>query len=233
MHNSHCEKINCPVIVRRNRIDNSLQVETSSQTFNLYFAFAAGGWRRDAHIMQGVPLTPNANHETQIPAWKLSVSSEGESVPLDPRGLPVSDSDEMPAIIARQEFECPGDLASVAASREQIMQFVSQHCPDEAEQIDILVALQEALANAALHGCGDNAAKTIRCAVEVSPPDITISVRDPGAGFDFALADPDNFAATAKSNGRGICLMRSLMTEVTFAHGGSELIMRKRFEKCR
>ncbi len=85
------------------------------------------------------------------------------------------DTDEAAEVIARQEFECPGNLASVAASREQVMQFVCQHCPDEAEQIDILVALQEALANAALHGCGDNAAKTIRCAVGVSPPDITIS----------------------------------------------------------
>jgi anti-sigma regulatory factor (Ser/Thr protein kinase) len=145
----------------------------------------------------------------------------------------MSDSDEMPAVIARQEFECPGILASVAASREQIMQFVCQHCCDEAEQIDILVALQEALANAALHGCGDDAAKTIHCAVEVSTSDITISVRDPGPGFDFALADPDSFTTTIQTNGRGICLMRSLMTDVAFAGRGSELIMRKMFEKCR
>jgi hypothetical protein len=60
----------------------------------------------------------------------------------------MSDSDETPGVFARQEFECPGDLASVAASREQIMHFVCQRCSDEAEQIDILVALQEALANA-------------------------------------------------------------------------------------
>ena len=182
--------------------------------------------------MQGVPLTPNANDETQIPAWKLSVSSEGEEVPTDSRAGTMADSDEMPAIIVRQEFECPGDLASVAESRERVVQFVCQHCPDEVEQIDILVALQEALANATLHGCGDDAAKAILCAVEVSPSDITITVRDPGAGFDFALADPDNFASSTQSNGRGICLMRSLMTEVSFAHGGSELIMRKHFEKC-
>ena len=141
------------------------------------------------------------------------------------------DADEASAIIARQEFECPGDLASVAESRERVMQFVCEHCPDEEDQIDILVALQEALANAALHGCGDNAAKTIHCVVEVSAAEITISVRDPGPGFDLALADADSFAAGTQSNGRGICLMQSLMTEVTFARGGSELKLRKRLER--
>jgi anti-sigma regulatory factor (Ser/Thr protein kinase) len=145
----------------------------------------------------------------------------------------VPDTDEASAILARQEFECPGNVKSVAASRERVMEFVCQHCTEEAEQIDILVALQEALANATLHGCGGDAAKTIHCAVEVSKSDITISVRDPGPGFDLALADPDNFTAGTRSNGRGICLMRSLMTEVTFARGGSELIMRKHFENSR
>jgi anti-sigma regulatory factor (Ser/Thr protein kinase) len=212
----------------------SITVSKSRQVHRLLICICIRRWRVAAKCPHNArsATPPNANDETQIPAWKLSVSSEGEDVPTDSRAGTMSDSDEMPAIIVRQEFECPGDLASVAESRERVVQFVCQHCPDEVEQIDILVALQEALANATLHGCGDDAAKAIHCAVEVSPSDITITVRDPGAGFDFALADPDNFASSTQSNGRGICLMRSLMTEVSFAHGGSELIMRKHFEKC-
>jgi anti-sigma regulatory factor (Ser/Thr protein kinase) len=232
MHNSHCREINCRVIVRRNRIGNGLSVDASSQTFNLYFAFGAGGWRRNAHIMQEVPLIPSTSEDAQTSAWELSVSSE-EDVPRDTPVRRTPDTEDASAVIARQEFECPGNVESVAASREQIIEFVCRHCTEEAEQIDILVALQEALANATLHGCGDDAAKTIACAVEVSKSDITISVRDPGPGFDLALADPDNFSAGTRSNGRGICLMRSLMTEVTFARGGSELIMRKHFENSR
>ena|SRR5208283_1327535 len=180
-----------------------------------------------AHIMQRVPLIPNANDETRIPGWELSVSGEEEDGSVAPQARRTPESDETSAIALRQEFECPGDLASVADSRERIMQFVYQHCADEGLQIDMLVAVQEALANAALHGCGDDAAKTIHCAVEVSLSDITISVRDPGPGFDAALADPENFEATTHASGRGICLMRSLMTEVSFTRGGSELIMRK------
>jgi anti-sigma regulatory factor (Ser/Thr protein kinase) len=182
--------------------------------------------------MQEVPLIPSASEDTQASPWELSVPSE-EAAPRDPQVGQAPDTGEASAILARQGFEFPGNVESVAASREQIMEFVCQHCTEEAEQIDILVALQEALANATLHGCSDDAAKTIHCEVEISKSGITMLVRDTGPGFDLALADPDNFAAGTQSNGRGICLMRSLMTEVTFAHGGSELIMRKHFEKCR
>ena len=132
--------------------------------------------------------------------------------------------------IVQKEFDFPGVLALVPENRDHVIQFVSEHCRDESDQIDILVALQEALANAALHGCDDDPLKRIHCTVRVDANDITITVRDPGRGFDLALADPDNFSATTLSHGRGICLMRSLMTEVTFAHRGAEIRMRRRIQ---
>jgi len=113
------------------------------------------------------------------------------------------------------------------------MQFVVAHCPDEDDQIDILVALQEALANAALHGCRDDPIMQIRCTCMIDALDIIITVRDPGLGFDAALAEPENYQTTTASHGRGICLMRSLMTEVKFAHGGSEIRLRKRLNGAR
>jgi anti-sigma regulatory factor (Ser/Thr protein kinase) len=54
-----------------------------------------------------------------------------------------------------------------------------------------------------------------------------IRVRDPGPGFDLALADPENYRVTTLSHGRGICLMRSLMSEVAFGHRGSEIVLSK------
>jgi anti-sigma regulatory factor (Ser/Thr protein kinase) len=128
----------------------------------------------------------------------------------------------------RKEFDFSGVLDSVPENREQVMEFVAQHCPDEETQIDLLVAVQEALANAALHGCHDDPAKRIRCIVTVDDGEITIAVRDPGPGFDLKLADPEDYRVTKLSHGRGICLIRSLVTEVTFAHHGAEIIMRKR-----
>ena len=129
---------------------------------------------------------------------------------------------------AWREFEFPGVLAKVAECRDKVMEFVAEHCPDEGDQIDILIALQEAMANAALHGCKDDPAKMIRCMVSAGKSDVVIIVRDPGPGFDLALADPENYQVTTLTHGRGIALMRSLMSEVTFARRGSEIVLRKR-----
>jgi serine/threonine-protein kinase RsbW len=133
---------------------------------------------------------------------------------------------------AWREFEFPGVLANVAEYRDKVMEFVAEHCPDEGDQIDILVAMQEALANAVLHGCKDDPARKIRCTVSAGESDIVISVRDPGPGFDLALADPENYQVTTLTHGRGICLMRSLMSEVNFARHGSEIVLRKRLHSA-
>jgi serine/threonine-protein kinase RsbW len=135
---------------------------------------------------------------------------------------------ERPATEWRREFTFPGVLALVPEHREQVMEFVSDHCPDQEKQLDLLVAVQEALANAALHGCKDDASKMIQCVVNANAEEITISVRDPGRGFPLEKAHPDNYRVTKLSHGRGICMIRNLVDEVSFAHHGAEIVMRKR-----
>ncbi len=138
-----------------------------------------------------------------------------------------ADADQFDRSLASREFVFPGVLALVPEFGNQVMEFVSAHCPHESDQIDIFVALQEALANAALHGCKDDPARKIRCVVTAGDSLITVTVRDPGPGFDPQLADAENFRATTLSHGRGICLMRSLMSSVEFAHHGSEVRLTK------
>jgi len=116
----------------------------------------------------------------------------------------------------------------MVAARELVMDFLRPHYSNELEEIDIFIALQEALANAALHGCKDDASKTIRCSVDVDPSAFTITIRDPGPGFDpDAATKPTEAGTNITEHGRGICLMRSLMNEVTYGHGGSEVRLRK------
>ena len=55
--------------------------------------------------------------------------------------------------------------------------------------------------------------------------EITIVVRD--TGFDLASTDPGTYTANMFAHGRGICLIRGLMTEVSFARGGSEIHVSK------
>jgi anti-sigma regulatory factor (Ser/Thr protein kinase) len=128
----------------------------------------------------------------------------------------------------RREFAFPGDLASVPASRERLTDVVRQRGCDEAEGFDLTVALQEASANAALHGCGNDPSKTVRCSIELGAAGVCIVVRDPGPGFAFhTTADPARFSATQLTRGRGIPLMRGWVDDVTFARGGSEVRLSK------
>jgi len=179
-----------------------------------------------------VPLPANVKDDPLRLETKVLAPGEVDKANCTPLAEGTLANDELHSDIVNRDFEFPGDLASVDESREQVMQFVCQHCPDEGDQIDVLVALQEALVNAALHGCGDDPAKRIHCNVTANASDIAITVRDPGPGFDLALADPEKYTATTLSHGRGICLIRGLMTDVSFARGGSELQMRKRFSGC-
>jgi len=109
------------------------------------------------------------------------------------------------------------------------MDFLEEQGVADQEAIDILVALQEALVNAVLHGCKNDASQVVRCSVEVNPEAITIVVKDPGEGFETAaVTDVSDDGVNLTSHGRGIFLMRGLMDEVTYSHGGSELTLKKR-----
>jgi len=184
-------------------------------------------WRHDCTHNASVQPVAHSNEEgNQVDA------AFGAAGPAADATLPVQSGAALslspsPTAEWRAEFDFPGVLAAVPESREQVLRFVIQHCPDEGDRIDILVAVQEALANAALHGCHDDPSKRIRCVVTATSSDIRIAVRDPGPGFDLERADPEKFQSTTLTHGRGICLMRSLMSEVEFAHNGAEIILRK------
>ena len=171
----------------------------------------------------GMQLPRDTEEEIAIAGTNMADRSE-----LRRSGTIRTEAERADAETAWREFEFPGVLANVAECRDKVMEFVAEHCSDEGDQIDILVALQEAMANAALHGCKDDPAKMVRCTVSAGKADIVIIVRDPGPGFDLALADPENYQVTTLTHGRGIVLMRSLMSEVTFARHGSEIVLRKR-----
>jgi len=139
---------------------------------------------------------------------------------------------EVPPALQQQvlskKFVLNGSLAALAPGRDAIMNFVREHCTNEQQEIDIMLTLQEALANAILHGCRGDAAKLVHCTVEISPAAIEFTVRDPGPGFD--TANPTDIAddgTNLTEHGRGIHLMRSLMDEVTYRRNGTELHLKK------
>jgi serine/threonine-protein kinase RsbW len=70
----------------------------------------------------------------------------------------------------------------------------------------------------------------VQCCVAIDQTgQVTVVVRDPGAGFDAAnVPDPLDPANVMKPGGRGVFLINRLMDDVSFADGGREVQMRKR-----
>ena len=99
----------------------------------------------------------------------------------------------------------------------------------EEKQLDIGLALQEALANAVVHGCGNDSSKNVHCRVGSDGAGrILIIVSDPGPGLDLGtLPDPMLDPNLYRDHGRGIYLIQQLMDDVQFECGGSEIRMWK------
>jgi anti-sigma regulatory factor (Ser/Thr protein kinase) len=124
----------------------------------------------------------------------------------------------------------PADPRSIATVTDGVTELLRERQWTEAEIMGVELAVQEAVANAIRHGCGNDPSKQIQCILTCSDTgDVTVVVRDPGAGFDTqVVADPLHPENVLKTGGRGIFLINQLMDEVGFSDGGRELQMRKR-----
>jgi serine/threonine-protein kinase RsbW len=122
------------------------------------------------------------------------------------------------------------DRKSVDPVVTQVMESVrSMKCADGKEDA-IELSLQEALANAVVHGAKEDPSKVIECLVVCDEQrGILIIVRDPGLGFDPKAIPACTIGENLYSNhGRGIFLINQLMDEVQFHKNGTEIHMVKR-----
>ena len=95
----------------------------------------------------------------------------------------------------------------------------------------IELSLQEALANAVVHGAKEDPTKVVECLVACDEErGVLIIVRDPGEGFDPKGIPSCTLGENLYSNhGRGIFLINQLMDEVQFRKNGTEIHMVKRY----
>ena len=132
-----------------------------------------------------------------------------------------------PFVELRQSL--PSRVAIVSPFVDQLMRFILKFRIADGTEIEIEMALLEALANAVIHGNGDNSAKrvyvTCRCYMD---GEVSITVRDEGNGFDSStVEDPTSLGNLLFTHGRGISLMKALMDEVSFEENGPAVRMRK------
>jgi len=116
------------------------------------------------------------------------------------------------------EFHVPADSKAIGNVTDRIIEALEGLGIAEEKRLEIQLAVQEALANAVVHGCKNDPTKEIHCRVQA----------DPGPGFSpDRLADPKTAERVQADHGRGIYLIRELMDEVSFQGGGNQITMRK------
>lgn len=128
------------------------------------------------------------------------------------------------------EASIPADVGQIDPVVSRILNLVGQMGCGEGSEFEIETALREALANAILHGCGEDHSKQVGISVGCAETSgILIVVRDPGEGFvPEEIPSPLVGENLYSDHGRGIFLINQLMDEVEFQRRGTEIRMIKR-----
>ena len=116
--------------------------------------------------------------------------------------------------------------------QKRILDAVVQHGYRDQSIFAIKIALEEALVNAIKHGNKLDPSKHVTIEASISAGQAEIYIEDEGPGFDRStVPDPLADENLEKASGRGILLIESYMTQVTWDHGGRRLRMVKRNEE--
>lgn len=96
----------------------------------------------------------------------------------------------------------------------------------------ILLCVSEGVANAIIHGNGNNKEKSVRIEIVFDKLVCEVLIMDEGSGFDFEnLPNPTNYENIRKEWGRGLYIIKSYASEVDFLKNGSVLKMKLCFDE--
>jgi len=123
----------------------------------------------------------------------------------------------------------PSQVEAISPFLDQLMRFIRKFRSADGSEVDIEIALREALTNAIVHGNHENPEKRVYVASRCSQDgEVLVTIRDFGEGFDSRLVpDPTAPENRLSAHGRGIYLMYGLMDEVHFEEEGTVVKLRK------
>ena len=126
-------------------------------------------------------------------------------------------------------------VEAISPFLDQLMRFIRKFRSEDGSEVDIEIALREALTNAIVHGNHENPEKRVYVASRCSQDgEVLVTIRDFGEGFDSRLVpDPTAPENRLSAHGRGIYLMQALMDEVQFEEGGTVVKLRKQSNSSR
>lgn len=135
----------------------------------------------------------------------------------------------MPYIHTRFQASIPSQLELLGGMVFYLTEEMFKHGIINLNQINVKIALVEALTNAMEHGNGLDEKKQVHIEAEFNYDEARIDIVDEGSGFDIdGLPDPTTEKNLFRPRGRGIYMMRQFLDEVTFSPPGNQITLVKR-----
>ena len=131
----------------------------------------------------------------------------------------------------RLEFVIPSVIPRMHELLHELMSLLEARGIAEPNS-NIILALDEAIANAIKHGNHEDPTKQVHVVVEFANDEVTFTITDEGDGFDLnALPDPTDPSCLMRTCGRGVMLIYHLMDEVEYNARGNQVRMKKKAER--
>jgi serine/threonine-protein kinase RsbW len=120
------------------------------------------------------------------------------------------------------------DLASTRPEIDGAVSEILEACIangyEEAATFAIRLSLEEAMANAMMHGNAGDESKRIQLACRIGPEQISLEIQDEGPGYDpDTVPDPTAEENLTIASGRGLALIKAFMTRVEIPRPGNQL----------
>ena len=111
---------------------------------------------------------------------------------------------------------------------EAVVRQMDEHGYNPRDRHHLRLGLEEAVVNALRHGNGGDPRKRVVVSYYVCSAAVLAEVKDAGPGFDpGAVPDPTADANLDKPGGRGLLLMRRLLSRVCFRGRGNRVLLCK------
>ena len=127
------------------------------------------------------------------------------------------------------EEAIPGEVDAIAPLVQRVTDALIERGVVHGHEMEIALALQEALANAVRYGARNDPGKVVHLTLSCgAKKGMKIVVRDPGNGFDPAsVPSPMTANGLLSDHGRGLHMIKALLDDVHWENNGTEIHMTK------
>lgn len=173
-------------------------------------------------------ITSGANHFILDPSDRSSLLGTLERL-ISFRLEYIRYTQVVPFIRTRIETSLPSDLKLLGGIVFYLTEEMFKHGIISLSQVNVKVALIEALTNAMEHGNKLDVHKMVHVQAEFDHEKAVIHIVDEGKGFDVEkLRDPTQEENLYRPRGRGVYMMRQFMDEVEYLPPGNQVKLIKR-----